>query len=268
MRELASSFTPAAAPTVISASLYSSPAASRGWWDDVNKSPQWQEGAFFSLATAYALVSAVALIQLIRIQHRVPKLRWTTQKIFHLMNFLVSGFRAVVFAFHAHVFLLRPRVYKLVLLDLPSLLFFSTYTLLVLFWAEIYHQVRSLPTDKLRPAYISINTIIYVVQLCIWIYLGIHDNAALELASKIFNVAVSCIALLGFSVYGGRVNFCLKRYPIESVGRQRRMPQVRTVTAICVTCFLIRCMWVALSAFVPDVSLEVLDHPILYFFFY
>lgn len=110
--------------------------------------------------------------------------------------------------------LLPPQVYKLVLLDLPGLLFFSTYTLLVLFWAEIYHQVphspfvlnhlhfffhfyyirkgkpwvslhftirnrkqmiraqilvelqaRSLPTDKLRPAYIAVNTIIYVVQV-------------------------------------------------------------------------------------------------------
>lgn len=28
-----------------------------------------------------------------------------------------------------------------VLLDLPGILFFTTYTLLVLFWAEIYHQV-------------------------------------------------------------------------------------------------------------------------------
>jgi hypothetical protein len=32
-----------------------------------------------------------------------------------------------------------------VLLDLPGLLFFSTYTLLVLFWAEIYHQVPHSP---------------------------------------------------------------------------------------------------------------------------
>ena len=32
------------------------------------------------------------------------------------------------------------QVLILVLLDLPGLLFFSTYTLLVLFWAEIYHQ--------------------------------------------------------------------------------------------------------------------------------
>jgi hypothetical protein len=65
-------------------------------------------------------------------------------------------------------------------------------------------QARSLPTDKLRPAYIAVNSIIYVVQVCIWIYLGINDNAAVELASKIFIVAVSFVALLGFSVYGGR----------------------------------------------------------------
>jgi len=30
-------------------------------------------------------------IQLIRIQRRVPEFGWTTQKVFHLMNFLVNG---------------------------------------------------------------------------------------------------------------------------------------------------------------------------------
>jgi hypothetical protein len=93
---------------------------------------------------------------------------------------LPAAVRALVFGFHVHVFLLRtkvrsqfssspaidarfqgslnfplppealhlllpPQVYKLVLLDLPGLLFFSTYTLLVLFWAEIYHQVPHSP---------------------------------------------------------------------------------------------------------------------------
>ncbi|KAM0071521.1 hypothetical protein Hdeb2414_s0001g00026231 [Helianthus debilis subsp. tardiflorus] len=32
------------------------------------------------------------------------------------------------------------------LLEVPGLLFFSTYTLTVLFWAEIYHQAKNLPT--------------------------------------------------------------------------------------------------------------------------
>jgi hypothetical protein len=33
------------------------------------------------------------------------------------------------------------QIFQHVLLDLPGILFFTTYTLLVLFWAEIYHQV-------------------------------------------------------------------------------------------------------------------------------
>ena len=33
-----------------------------GWWEEVNGSPEWQDGAFFSLSAAYALVSAVALV--------------------------------------------------------------------------------------------------------------------------------------------------------------------------------------------------------------
>ncbi|XP_022864249.1 tobamovirus multiplication protein 1-like [Olea europaea var. sylvestris] len=82
-------------------------------------------------------------IQLIRIELRVPEYGWTTQKVFHLMNFILNGVRAVMFGFHKLVFLLHPRVLTLVLLDIPGLLFFSTYTLLVLFWAEIYHQVSS-----------------------------------------------------------------------------------------------------------------------------
>ena len=54
---------------------------------------------------------------------------------------------------------------RAVLLDLPGLLFFSTYTLLVLFWAEIYHQARSLPTSTLRPIFIAANLVVYAIQV-------------------------------------------------------------------------------------------------------
>ncbi|KAH7569543.1 hypothetical protein JRO89_XS06G0182000 [Xanthoceras sorbifolium] len=79
------------------------------WWDEIDESTQWQDGIFFSLCAAYALVSSVALIQLIRIELRVPEYGWTTQKVFHLMNFIVNGVRAIVFGFHKQVFLLYPK---------------------------------------------------------------------------------------------------------------------------------------------------------------
>ncbi|CAI0407166.1 unnamed protein product [Linum tenue] len=241
-----------------------------GWWNEINESTQWQDGIFYTLSGAFSLVSLIALIQLIRIELRVPEYGWTTQKVFHLMNFIVNGVRALVFGFHMHVFGLHPKVLTLLSLDLPGLLFFSTYTLLVLFWAEIYHQVsaRSLPTDKLRVFYISINAIIYCIQAVIWVYLWVNDNSVVELIGKIFIAVVSIIAALGFLLYGGRLFFMLRRFPIESKGRRKKLHEVGSVTAICFTCFLIRCFVVLLSAFDADASLDVLDHPVLNLIYY
>ncbi|PIN21142.1 hypothetical protein CDL12_06161 [Handroanthus impetiginosus] len=241
---------------------------SANWWDEINESVKWQDGIFFTLCAAYAFVSLVALIQLIRIEIRLHECRWTTQKVFHLMNFIVNGVRAIMFGFHKHVFLLHPKALTLVLLDLPGLLFFSTYTLLVLFWAEIYHQARSLPTDKLRIIYLSVNSAIYFVQGCIWVYLGIDDNSTVEFVGKIFIAVVSLIAALGFLLYGGRLFMMLRRFPIESKGRRKKLNEVGSVTAICFTCFLVRCFVVVLSAFDSDASLDVLDHPVLNLVYY
>ncbi|CAN4083811.1 unnamed protein product [Withania somnifera] len=184
------------------------------------------------------------------------------------MNFVVNGVRAIVFGFHKQVFLFHPKVLTLAILDLPGLLFFSTFTLLVLFWAEIYHQARSLPTDKLRISYISINGAIYFIQACIWVYLWVNDNSTVEFIGKIFIAVVSIIAALGFLLYGGRLFLMLRRFPIESKGRRKKLQEVGSVTAICFTCFLIRCFVVVLSAFDPDASLDVLDHPVLNLIYY
>ncbi|KAJ6925535.1 tobamovirus multiplication protein 1 [Populus alba x Populus x berolinensis] len=218
------------------------------WWEEINESTQWQDGIFYALCGAYALVSAVALIQLIRIELRVPEYGWTTQKVFHLMNFIVNGVRAIVFGFHKQVFTMNPQALVLVLLDLPGLLFFSTYTLLA----------RSLPTDKLRVVYISVNVAMYFVQVCIWVYLWVDDNSIVELIGKIFIAVVSILAALGFLV----------RFPIESKGRRKKLHEVGSVTAICFTCFLIRCFVIFLSAFDADASLDVLDHPVLNLIYY
>ncbi|KAH1200691.1 Tobamovirus multiplication protein 1 [Glycine max] len=214
------------------------------WWQQVNASTCCQDAVFYFLCAAYALVSSTALIQLVRIQVRVPEYGWTTQKIFHLMNFIVNGVRAVVFGLHKLVFLLHPKVLISVLLDLPGLLFFSTYTLLVLFWA------RGLPTDKLKIVYISVNAAMYLIQVCIWIYLWIDDNNVVQFIGEIFIAVVSFMAALGFLIYGGRLFFMLRRFPIESKGRRKKLNEG------------------FLSAFDSDASLNVLDHPILDLIYY
>lgn len=236
------------------------------WWDEIDESPLWQEGVFYALCAAYALVALIALVQLIRIQLRVPEYGWTTQKVFHLMNFVVNGLRALQFGFYWFVFHNEPKVLDIILLDFPGLLFFSTYTLLVLFWAEIYHQARSLPADKLRPAYFIVNGAVYFLQICIWIYMR-FSPVGVEIAELFFSVISFCAAL-GFIIYGGRLFVMLRRFPIESRGRQKKLHEVGFVTGICCTCFLIRCVMVAISAFYEEADIHVLDHPILDFIYY
>ncbi|KAA3482549.1 tobamovirus multiplication protein 1-like isoform X1 [Gossypium australe] len=222
------------------------------WWDEIDESKEWQRFIFHLLSASYAVVSIVALIQLCRIQLRVPEYGWTTQKVFHLMNFIVNGLRAVLFGFYKSVFLVKSKALEMVLLDLPGLLFFSTYTLLVLFWAEIYHQV-----DNHIPFY----------KACLWISVRLsQSNLAVEL-SRLFISVISFCAALGFMIYGGRLFFMLRRFPIESRGRQRKLFEVGFVTGICCTCFLIRCIVSTLSADM-NAGLDVLDHPILNLVYY
>ena len=215
------------------------------WWEKIDHDTKWQEYSFVALAIAYGLIALVAIVQLVRIQQRVPEYGWTTQKVFHLLNAFVCILRCVVFAlrrkvgtpernhfcrdkwlvvmdkciaacickswlsgflprillcqvkkchssvaaikalciasnsrlycghaFHdlsslrlSQVQSLDPPIMQEVLLDLPGLLFFSTYTLLVLFWAEIYHQARSLSTTALRPMFVAFNGVVYAVQV-------------------------------------------------------------------------------------------------------
>ncbi|XP_052206150.1 tobamovirus multiplication protein 1-like isoform X3 [Diospyros lotus] len=176
--------------------------------------------------------------------------------------------RAILFGLYKSVFHLGPKALGMMLLDLPGLLFFSTYTLLVLFWAEIYHQARNLPMDKLRPAYFIINGAVYFTQLCIWIYIRINQSPDAVEVAKLFFSVISFCAALGFLMYGGRLFIMLRRFPIESSGRRKKLHEVGLVTGICCTCFLIRCFVGALSAFDEDADVDVLDHPVLDLVYY
>lgn len=96
----------------------------------------------------------------------------------------------------------------------------------------------------------------------------IDDTKVVEEIGKIFIAVVSLIAALGFLVYGGRLFLMLRRFRIESKGRRKKLYEVGSVTAICFACFLIRSAVVVISAFESELSLEVMDHPILDLIYY
>ncbi|KAL0708087.1 hypothetical protein Bca4012_074513 [Brassica carinata] len=113
-------------------------------------------------------------------------------------------------------------------------------------------KARSLPTDKLQITYISVNVAVYLAQVVIWVFIWVNGNSTVELVGKIFMSVVSFIAALGFLLYGGRLFIMLRRFPIESKGRRKKLHEVGSMTAICFTCFLIKCIVVGVSAFDRD----------------
>ncbi|KAL2946372.1 hypothetical protein AAZX31_20G010100 [Glycine max] len=246
------------------------------WWHDIDDSPLWQDRMSYTLAVLYGIVATVALVQLARIHLRVPEYGWTTQKVFHFLNFLVNGVRCVVFIFYRNVQRLKPEVFEYrewnivqhILLDVPSLAFFTTYALLVLFWAEIYYQARAVSTDGLKPSFYTINIVVYVVQITLWLILWWKPISGLLILSKMFFAGVSLCAAIGFLLYGRRLFLMLQRFPVESKGRCKKLQEVGYVTTICFLCFLVRCIVMCFNAFDKNANLDVLDHPILNFIYY
>ncbi|KAG6499178.1 tobamovirus multiplication protein 3-like [Zingiber officinale] len=261
---VATSMMASSVPKVVAISLN----RASSWWEGAENSVMLQDWIFHTLAALYGIVAAVALIQLIRIECRVPEYGWTTQKVFHSLNFLVNGVRSVVFVFRRDVQHIRPEVFQHVVLDFPSLAFFTTYTLLVLFWAEIYYQARAVSTDKLRPTFYTINAVVYTIQIAFWLLFWWKPIEPVVILSKLFLAGVSLFAALGFLLYGGRLFLMLQRFPVESRGRRKKLQEVGYVATICFLCFLVRCIMMCLNAFDKDADLDVLDHPILNLTYY
>ncbi|KAL5207960.1 hypothetical protein ABZP36_032395 [Zizania latifolia] len=252
----------------MAAAAASVPVAGAGWWELVNGSTAWQDGVFFSLAALYGLIAAASFIQVVRIQYRVPEYGWTTQKVFQLLNFVVNGARCSIFAFRRQVQQVNPEIFQHVIIDLPGLAFFTTYAMLALFWAEISYQARGLETEGLRSGFYTINGVIYAIQVLLWMLLWHNPNPSMIILSKLFIAVLSFSAALGFLLYGGRLFFMLKRFPIESKGRQKKLREVGRVATICFFCFLARCIMMCFDAFDKEADLDVLDHPILNFIYY
>jgi len=116
----------------------------------------------YILAVLYLALGLTALVQLIRIQLRLPEYGWTTQKVFHLLNVMCLFARGALFFIFPDKWLVniadpptRPLFYYVAFL-LPGQIYFTTYTLLILFWAEIYHQVSEssfLPSKRKTPCF-------------------------------------------------------------------------------------------------------------------
>ena len=223
--------------------------------------------ACIALASLYGLVTILACIQLVRTHRRLSR-GVTKQKVFFVCTGINALVRTTFFttiaipSVNVPLFLsYAPHVdFALTVVNnLPGYVFFSTYCLLIVYWAEIVDRVRN-PSYSLNvmlhPAFIGANVLVYVVEIAIWILWGVfgdmkHETqwtVAMIRAQMLFFAAVSLAAALGFVFFGGRLVLLLRRVDRVSGGQrgvynevlQRRLREVMLLTVICTLSFLVR----------------------------
>ncbi|PQQ15812.1 tobamovirus multiplication protein 1 isoform X2 [Prunus yedoensis var. nudiflora] len=135
-------------------------------------------------------------------------------------------------------------------------------------WNEIggSKQWQNGPTYYILSASYALVSLVALV--CIWIFMRVSRSLVAVEAARIFFSVISFGTALGFLIYGGRLFIMLRHFPIESRGRQKKLEEVGWVTGICCTCFLIRCLVLAVSAFDKDADVDVVNHPILNLIYY
>lgn len=74
-----------------------------------------------------------------------------------------------------------------------------------------------------------------------------------RIAGCVFLAIVSIAAALGFLVYGGRLFLMLRRFPVESRGRTKKLREVRTARPVLhLVCCVASCMLAIGMPFLRD----------------
>lgn len=227
--------------------------------------------AYDVLALVYLSLALIALVQFVRIQRRasqksglliffVCQTGWTTQKSFVILNFLVMFMRSLVFFLRENVSSIQPLVYQSVLLDFPGLLFFTTYSLLILFWSQIYEQATTVSTDtnvsercntfSLRFKFFSVNIIVYISQIICWVgeYHQSKNYKKWHFAAAIIRLIAFLFASIGFATYGGLLFFMLRKFPNDAPGKAKKLFEIGICTASCTLCFTFRAACILMSS--------------------
>jgi len=208
----------------------------------------------YLLSGIYAFLTLIPLFLLIKVQRRDPRVGWTILKLFLVFTLLASLVRAVSFGIFIYLnienFFLSTQNDTptfLVLFNVPRVMFFTAFALLILFWAEILQKVNHQEMYRLKytkTIFIMLNLFVLLVQVIIWITLFIAPDWAnsfnLRYIENVFFIVITVFIAVLFFAFGGRLFLKIKSFPIESEGRNKVLFEVGTVTSICFAGFIIR----------------------------
>lgn len=195
-------------------------------------------------AILYAMTSAFAGLQLLRLNGRGAP--WTTQKVLHVLVVLATAVRSIFFCLSMNTWgwssgdlsgaepMTRMAFY--VCDELPTMVFFTVYTAVTLFWAEMYYiasDAARVYEDTVQPVDSVVNTAAYVFLVGLWLLYATRWADYVYYINRAYAFFVSilyaCTAALLFA-FGRSAAKELHQVPIELQMRRKKLREVSIMT--------------------------------------
>lgn len=167
----------------------------------------------------------------------------------------------------AGVMLRAPLIIDILMAELPTYFFITIFSLLVLWWVELYHRssARKNFLGRMKWVFILVNVVLYLFLLIVIIVYAVTENdnnlGACSTASrstkkadtvaKVYKVFVSVIALIlagGFMIYGIRLFLMV----VGVSGSLDRIVKFVLISTICSLGLLLQCALLLYSTFKPS----------------
>eukprot|EP01095_Lingulamoeba_sp_RSL-Kostka_P013202 TRINITY_DN5413_c0_g1_i1.p1 TRINITY_DN5413_c0_g1~~TRINITY_DN5413_c0_g1_i1.p1 ORF type:complete len:277 (-),score=21.60 TRINITY_DN5413_c0_g1_i1:151-981(-) len=138
---------------------------------------------------------------------------------------------------------------------LPGYIFFSTYFLLVIFWAVLFYRAHD-SNQKIKRNMLIFYSLLNIIIYFIWgslIISMIIFNSDIDLIHHIeatYASLLNIVACIGCAIYGTLIYYKLKMQPIISGPSLSLSKRIGILTIICTICFFIRSILILCDLFI------------------
>ena len=175
---------------------------------------------------------------------------WATRKVFHLLLFVANlsrGIALVVEILLQDSLAKKDAWFMSLAHAFPDLAFLSTYSFLVLFFAQLYYSSQGRVVANLHSYFFFANASVYLVCVVIAIYTGPTGSsryAQFRLILEYVLGSIFAISGLGVLYYGCSIIKELEKSGAVTYPEQRTvLKRVRIACLVCVTLFLSRAIY-------------------------
>eukprot|EP01135_Chromosphaera_perkinsii_P010619 Nk52_evm19s2192 gene=Nk52_evmTU19s2192 len=208
----------------------------------------------FFLSACYFVLFAVSAVEFHLINKRSsPASKWNTQKLFLILICGQTFCRCLYFSLDGarHLQLEANRSFVSVMGTIPAIIYFTTFTVLVYFWAQLYHFAHGQRSYYVGPICIIVNVLFYFSTLAFYCASSVFPDIDSVYASSVAYIHVVGVYSLGialaFLVYGWRLYVMFGSIAhVTGLGTKgaQMVRQVGLVTLISLCCFTARAIFI------------------------